>query len=58
MHSFIESDDRIHVVLKYLDEAMSELNGMDSVVSSYKIHLNVGIFLGFTFDPSILSVDS
>ncbi|KAF9814500.1 hypothetical protein IEO21_05051 [Rhodonia placenta] len=40
VHSFIESDDRIHVVLKYLDEAMSELNGMDSVVSSYKIHLN------------------
>lgn len=41
MHSFIESDDRINIVLKYMDEALAELDGMDSVLSSYKIHLNV-----------------
>jgi hypothetical protein len=43
IHSFLEFDDRIGVVLKYMDEAISELDGMDSLVSSYKIHLNVMI---------------
>lgn len=41
IHSFIESDDRVGLVLKYLDEAIAELDNMDSLVSSYKIHLNV-----------------
>lgn len=40
IHSFIESDDRVGLVLKYLDEAIAELDNMDSLVSSYKIHLN------------------
>ncbi|KAI0271421.1 exocyst complex component Sec3-domain-containing protein [Gloeopeniophorella convolvens] len=40
IHSFIESDDRIALVLKLLDEAISELDNMDGLVSSYKIHLN------------------
>ncbi|KAG6854241.1 hypothetical protein C0991_009259 [Blastosporella zonata] len=40
IHSFLEFDDRIGIVLKYLDEAVSELDNMDSLVSSYKIHLN------------------
>ncbi|KAF5384820.1 hypothetical protein D9615_001378 [Tricholomella constricta] len=40
IHSFLESDDRVGIVLKYLDEAVSELDNMDSLVSSYKIHLN------------------
>ncbi|EMD41929.1 hypothetical protein CERSUDRAFT_79548 [Gelatoporia subvermispora B] len=40
IHSFIESDDRINFVLKYLDDAITELDGMDSIISSYKIHLN------------------
>ncbi|KAG5718258.1 Exocyst complex component 1 [Termitomyces sp. T112] len=40
IHSFLEFDDRISIVLKYLDEAVSELDNMDSLVSSYKIHLN------------------
>ncbi|KAG6889916.1 hypothetical protein C0992_003620 [Termitomyces sp. T32_za158] len=40
IHSFLESDDRIGIVLKYLDEAVLELDDMDSLVSSYKIHLN------------------
>ena len=42
IHSFIESDDRIGTVLKFLDDAINELDTMESVVSSYKIHLNVG----------------
>ncbi|KAH9969098.1 exocyst complex component Sec3-domain-containing protein [Russula dissimulans] len=40
IHSFIESDDRVALVLKFLDEAILELDNMDSLVSSYKIHLN------------------
>ncbi|KAG6911564.1 hypothetical protein DXG01_011866 [Tephrocybe rancida] len=40
IHSFLEFDDRIGIVLKHLDEAVSELDNMDSLVSSYKIHLN------------------
>ncbi|RPD57026.1 hypothetical protein L227DRAFT_578216 [Lentinus tigrinus ALCF2SS1-6] len=40
IHSFIESDDRIGTVLKFLDDAINELDTMGSVVSSYKIHLN------------------
>ncbi|TBU49952.1 exocyst complex component Sec3-domain-containing protein [Dichomitus squalens] len=40
IHSFIESDDRIVTVLKLLDDAINELDNMESVVSSYKIHLN------------------
>jgi hypothetical protein len=40
IHSFLESDDRINIVVKYLDEAIGQLDNMDSLVSSYKIHLN------------------
>jgi hypothetical protein len=40
IHSFIETDDRVMLVLKFLDEAILELDNMDSLVSSYKIHLN------------------
>ncbi|KAI0652057.1 exocyst complex component Sec3-domain-containing protein [Trametes meyenii] len=40
IHSFIESDDRVLTVLKFLDDAINELDTMESVVSSYKIHLN------------------
>jgi hypothetical protein len=41
IHSFIESDDRVTLVLNFLDEAINELDNMDGLVSSYKIHLNV-----------------
>jgi hypothetical protein len=40
VHSFIETDDRVTLVLKFLDEAINELDNMDGLVSSYKIHLN------------------
>jgi hypothetical protein len=29
--------------MKYMDEALSELDNMDSLISSYKIHLNVSL---------------
>ncbi|KAL4069753.1 exocyst complex component Sec3-domain-containing protein [Scleroderma yunnanense] len=40
IHSFLEADDRVNLVIKYLDEALSEVDAMDSLLSSYKIHLN------------------
>ncbi|KAG8219670.1 exocyst complex component Sec3-domain-containing protein [Butyriboletus roseoflavus] len=40
IHSFLESDDRVNLVIKYLDEALGEVDAMDSLISSYKIHLN------------------
>jgi hypothetical protein len=40
IHSFLESDDRVNVVIKYLDEALGEVDAMDSLISSYKIHLH------------------
>jgi Exocyst complex component Sec3 len=45
IHSFIETDDRVTLVLKFLDEAILELDNMDSLVSSYKIHLNASQLL-------------
>lgn len=41
----------MNLVVKYLEEALSEVDAIDSLLSSYKIHLNVGItlaLLGFT----------
>ncbi|KAJ1301562.1 hypothetical protein OPQ81_008810 [Rhizoctonia solani] len=40
IHSFVESDDRLALVLKFIDDALNELNDMDSMISSYKVHLN------------------
>lgn len=40
IHSFLESDDRVTVVLRYIDEALAQLDTMDTQVSTYKIHLN------------------
>ncbi|KAF5388572.1 hypothetical protein D9757_004587 [Collybiopsis confluens] len=40
IHSFLESDDRVALVLQYMDEAITELDNMGTLVSSYKIHLN------------------
>lgn len=41
IHSFLESDDRIGMVVKFLDDSIEEIDRMDSLVQSYKIHLNV-----------------
>ena len=32
----------MNLVVKYLDDALGEVDAMDSLISSYKIHLNVG----------------
>ncbi|KAG2120700.1 exocyst complex component Sec3-domain-containing protein [Suillus discolor] len=40
VHSFVESDDRVALVMNFLDEAITEVDAMDSLISSYKIHLN------------------
>ncbi|KAJ3870293.1 exocyst complex component Sec3-domain-containing protein [Lentinula novae-zelandiae] len=40
IHSFLESDDRIALVLQYMDRAIAELDNIGTLVSSYKIHLN------------------
>ncbi|KAE9408272.1 hypothetical protein BT96DRAFT_914199 [Gymnopus androsaceus JB14] len=40
IHSFLESDDRIALVLQYMDGAIAELDNIGTLVSSYKIHLN------------------
>ncbi|KIY45788.1 hypothetical protein FISHEDRAFT_48677 [Fistulina hepatica ATCC 64428] len=40
IHSFLETDDRIALVMKLMDDALSELDGLGSQLSSYKIHLN------------------
>ncbi|KAF8807747.1 exocyst complex component, sec3 subunit [Phlegmacium glaucopus] len=40
IHSFLESDDRLALVMKCMDEAISELDNMESLISTYKIHLN------------------
>ncbi|KDR85366.1 hypothetical protein GALMADRAFT_234191 [Galerina marginata CBS 339.88] len=40
IHSFLESDDRVGLVMKYMDDAVTELDSMDGLLSTYKIHLN------------------
>jgi len=40
IHSFLESDDRLALVIKYMDEAISEIDNMENLISTYKIHLN------------------
>jgi hypothetical protein len=45
----------VTLVLKFLDEAILELDNMDGLVSSYKIHLNVSWLLripGTSFNPT------
>ena len=33
-------------VIKHMDEAIAELDNLDSILSSYKIHLNVSLLQG------------
>jgi len=40
IHSFLESDDQVMMVINHMDEAIAELDNLDSILSSYKIHLN------------------
>lgn len=45
IHSFLESDDRVGVVMKYVDDALAELDNIEGLISSYKIHLGVSPLL-------------
>ena len=48
IHAIIESDDRVNDVVKYLDNALAELDRMDLMLSLYRTHMNVGALpLGF-----------
>jgi len=40
IHAIIESDDRVIDVVKYLDNALAEVDRMDQMLSLYKTHLN------------------
>jgi hypothetical protein len=46
VHAIIESDDRVSLVVKHLDQALAELDQMDQMISLYKTQLNVSISLG------------
>lgn len=41
IHAFLESDDRIAAVLSGIDEALLELDAMDTNITAYKMQLNV-----------------
>jgi hypothetical protein len=41
VYSFLESDDRITTVIDYIDQAVGELDTLDNVLATYKVHLNV-----------------
>jgi hypothetical protein len=57
MYSFVESDDRVAIVLKYIEEAVKELDEMDALVQSYKIHLNVSeVLCEIALCPPIITV--
>jgi len=52
IHSFLESDDRVGAVMKYMDEAIAELDNMETLISTYKIHLNVSeVYLQVLLSP-------
>jgi len=40
IHAIIESDDRVVDVVRYLDNALAEVDRMDQMLSMYKAHLN------------------
>lgn len=41
IHAIIESDDRVNDVVKYLDNALAEVDRMDQMLTLYRTHLNV-----------------
>lgn len=40
IHSIIESDDRVGLVVRHMEEALHQLDVIDSMVASYKMQLN------------------
>lgn len=53
----MESDDRLALVLKFIDDALGELNDMDSMISSYKVHLNVSALFIPPVTPAFTQLD-
>lgn len=47
IHAIIESDDRVNDVIRYLDNALADLDKMDLMISLYKTHLNVSLGRSF-----------
>lgn len=41
IHAFLESDDRIQSVLKGIDDAIAEMDEMDTRITGYKMQLGV-----------------
>lgn len=41
IHAIMESDDRVTFVIKHLDDALAELDKMDSTIGLYKTQLSV-----------------
>nr|CDI52043.1 related to Exocyst complex component Sec3 [Melanopsichium pennsylvanicum 4] len=40
IHAIIESDDRVALVVKHMEEALADLGMMDSMIASFKVQLN------------------
>ncbi|ETS61045.1 hypothetical protein PaG_04983 [Moesziomyces aphidis] len=40
IHAIIESDDRVALVVKHMEEALAELDMMDSMIAGFKVQLN------------------
>lgn len=43
IHAIIESDDRVNDVVKFLDNAIAEVDRMDQMLTLYRTHLNVSV---------------
>lgn len=41
IHAIMESDDRVTFVINHLDDALAELDKMDSLIGMYKSQLSV-----------------
>jgi hypothetical protein len=44
IHAIMESDDRVTAVIKHLDDALLDLDKMDSMIGMYRTQLNVSLF--------------
>jgi hypothetical protein len=40
IHAIIESDDRVNLVVRHMEEAMAALDMMDSMIAGFKVQLN------------------
>ncbi|SPO21773.1 related to Exocyst complex component Sec3 [Ustilago trichophora] len=40
IHAIIESDDRVALVVKHMEEALADLDMMDSMIAGFKVQLN------------------